>query len=231
MGQEIITRTISSVTDKKLSLSNGKALRPFEYTNTWSVVRVGILFSLNGSANILGTPQLTLGVCAGELGWPDATDNFVGMRSSIAISSWAYNAGAPAYYNIGTPTVAKKVGAVITSGGGIGIGAYASSAPSSIRSAIIVEISKGTPDFTVIVAVPASSAAAQTDVTPALFTDMMNALALSDVGSIVTGYNASSGITIAVDEGTDGDLDHMAIYWDKNSAKLELSDTKHRKVS
>lgn len=210
-------------------------MRPLSYTNTWNVIRIGILYSVNGSASISGTPYLALGLNAGATaaGIADATtSHFVGLRTEAA--SWVYNAGAPAYYAPGSgPKATKRVGSTTTQSAAYTSGPYCSAAVASIRSALILEITKGSPNFTIQPVYATNATGAQTDITPIMFQTAMEAADMTGAAAVLgtaPNYAADTSKTLAVDE-ADGDLDSFAVYWSRSAVTLELSEVRHRMLS
>lgn len=228
-----MSRTIGSV-DQRLSLANGYASRLLEFLTTWTVCRIGIRFCFNGVANLTGTPQLAFGLCAGtDNTYADpTTDNFLGIIIG-ATATWTY-AGSPAYYGAVSGKIRKRVGVTNTDGG-----SFASSnvhfpaAAATNRSALIVEITKGTPNFTVNAVHPSSTAGAQIDISDADMVAMMEASTMAGAAAMVSGYThqTAGALTLAIDEAVNGYLNAINIYWDRSGTALEISDTKHRRVA
>jgi hypothetical protein len=233
MSQSIISRTIGAQTDLRAKLTNGQLIRNLSVLDNWNHIRLGLQLSFDGVAAQAGTPILAFGMNSGNaLGYADAGANFLGIRPNVAITSWLWNAGAPAYFNTqSTWKLTKSLSGVVTDAAhGGGAGFYFSSAVDTIRSALLVDITKGAPNYTINSAGPQSTGAAQTDVTDALFLTMMEATNLSDVSTIVTGYAANVAGTIAFDE-VAGLLDSICIYWDKTATPCEISSIRYRKIS
>lgn len=231
MSQIIISRTISSATDKRLALANGQIMRKFNFLNTWNVLRIGIQFGFNGAASIAGTPQLVFGLNSGTVnGYADVTtQHFLGIRTLAA--SMTYNAGPPAYYSTSTAfKLTKRIGTTTTDGGAFG-SPYFSAAMTTARSALVLQITRGSPNFTVEPVFPNNAPGAQADINDSAFLNMMEALTMTDAAAIQSGYAVSTPQTIAIDTGTNGDFDSILVYWDRSAAPLEISSIRHRKIS
>lgn len=236
MSQSIISRTISSVVDQRLVLSNGQAKRTFSYLTSWNVIRIGMLISFDGTsaANLTGTPLMLLAIMkdtANGFGNPSA-DHVVGART-IA-TQFTYNAGSGnPYFSSANPLqLVKKIGSTVTAGTGFGSGAFFTANQTAKRNALILEITKGSPNFTISAIYPTSATIAQFDVTPSVFEDMMNASSMANAAAVPsTAYSAQGGVTIAIDETTNGFFNGINLFWDKTANPLEISVVRHRKIS
>lgn len=240
MSQAIVNRTISAQSDNRLSLTNGQAMRNLSFLTTWNVVRLGIQFGWNGAASLSGTPQLVMGLNAGILdgsgnpvGYADpATSNFFGMRTLVP--TMTYNAGPPAYYSNATvaPKPCTRVGSTLTDGTAFGsTGPWGSAALTTARSALIIQVTKGSPNFTIEAVFATNATGAQADINDTKFLDMMESLTMADAASIQSGYNAMAGVSMAVNEAANGYLNTMLIYWNRTSVPLEVSAVRHRRIS
>lgn len=235
MSQEIISRTIGSVVDKRALIKNGQLKRLFSYLNDWTKIRIGIHFSFDGSlaANITGTPQFVFGLISDtDNGWGNVTtDHFLGWRTNVA--TWTYNAGAGnPYFSLASAAIlTKKIGTTITSGSSFSPSPSFTANNTLIRNALFLEITKGSPNFTVQSSHPGSAAAAQQDITDDVFENMMNAVDISACSSTPTvAYSSSTAWTIAIDEATNGYFNGLNIFWDK-TVGFEVSTVRHRKIS
>lgn len=236
MSQTITSRTISAVVDKRLVLTNGQGKRLFSYLTTWNVIRIGLHFSMDGSgaANITGTPLFALGIMSGTTNGVGntTTSHFLGIRSVSA--TWTYNAGAgnPYFSEASSMQQYKRVNTTNTdSAGSSALTPFWTANPGSKRNVIILEITKGSPNFTVAVIGPASAAAAQADITLATFEDMMNAVTMAAAAAIPSvAYTAGTSRTVAIDEATSGFFNAINFYWNK-SVGMEVCAVAHRKIS
>lgn len=228
MSNSIVTRTIGTA-DKRLSLGNGQGARLLEYLTTWSKVRIGLRLSFNGAANITGTPQLFVGMCSDTANaYADvSTDNSVGI--SVVTSTWTY-AGSPAYYGAIQGVARSRVGTTTTDSSTFGSSVYLPADVATNRSALIVEITKGSP-FTVSAVHPSTTGGAQTDISDAQIVSMMEASTMTGAAAIVSGYGAQTPLNMTIDEAGDGYLNALNIFWDRSTVPLELSDVLHRRVS
>lgn len=215
--------------DRRMVLSNGEAIRAPIYLDNWSVLRIGLRCAFSGvSGNITGTPRIAFGVCNGETNGYGAalSDHVVGIRNNLA--TVVFTAGSPNYINPFSNNfvhVFKRVGAVVTTttpSGPLGL----VSADTTVRSYVGLEITKGSPNFSLQFTAANTSGEVANDLTDALFTQFMESGTLLPPG----GFTLSTLATLAVDEGTNGVLDHLFVYWDRTSQQFGF-DIKHRKVS
>lgn len=212
--------------------SAGQAGVQLPFPATWTSVRIGILFSVQDSGgNILGTPLFILGLTSGSTNWyrDVSTTHFVGIVSRVA--TWTRQAGGPpnVFYlpDVNAWQPLKRIGITNTNASGV---AGASVVIGSTRSGnplygfIVLHITKGSPNYTLQTWDPSTNAAGYTSITQALFRDVMEyetlVTPLSPWGTIV----ASTARTVAVDEGTDGVLDHLYFAWDRTSPAVLVND-------
>lgn len=223
--------------DKRLVLASGQALRGPSYGNTWTKIRIGLRLTVPVIASVTGTPNLVIGVCNGtSAGFADLlTNNFCGIRTTSG--TWVFG-GTPAVDGYNSQVVwkvCKRIAAVLTDHGtGAITGATNTyvAGTESIRSAVIIQIEKGSPNYTFRIVVPSSATAGQTDVSDGQFKQFMELDAsLSSPGSIITNYTTFvSNNTLAMDE-TNGDLDTINIFWDRTAVDCQISDVDHRLVA
>lgn len=218
----------------------GEMIRKFSFADDWLTLRIGLLMGINSAQTITG-PVFAFGVNSGVLKGYGEDDciHFVGVHSTTA--SWNYNdpsvpglGGPPEYYSTGGQLFPmKKVGTVKTNGSGFGSVAYISARGRYYpMNALILQIVKGSPNYTLTFAHPGSASSAQSHITDGQFVAMIEAANMSDIATIESGYVVSSPINLAVDEATNGILDSICICWNStNLNHLELSSIRARKVA
>ena len=218
MANTIISRTISGSPDHAIRMLNGQFARTLSIGTSWTTIRVGVRWHMeNTGADITGTPLLAVGLCAGTtniLG--DATtDHWVGGITQAA--SFTNNAGD---FYFGTPLFkpAKKVNTTLTTGTSFGNGVITTPVTIANRIPMFIDITKGSPNFSLRQFI-LTSGTELGDVTPSEFLGLMESST-----PVRTGYTFHAAQTIAVDEGTDGFLDSVNIYWDRAAAAVEISD-------
>ena len=237
--QALINRTVAAQSDNRIVLKNGQLKRKFGFADDWTQLRIGILCAFDASATVFGDPKLVLGVCnyaGGGFGNASA-GHVVGVR--YASTSFIYAAGPPTVLtpNAPNPRSFKKVGMVVTDSASPAGGGYVLSAsPNTVRCAILIEITKGTPDFTIIKIGPSTSAGAGNNITDAQFDNAMLENPFTNIpggtGSFAgLGYVQRATGAIAVDEVTDGVLNAFHLYWERTSAAFEVAHIRFRKTA
>lgn len=242
MSVSINTITIGGIEDRRLNLSNSQAARVITIGTSWTRLRVGIRFAFDDyGANILTTPRLYLGAISspsvGMANGPltNATSHFVGLITATA--TWARNAPSPVWYNLATGSMyAKKINSTISTVAGTNVSVGVSGQPNLRRNIILVDILKGSPNFTITICMP-SGVAITGDVTQsAHLAEAMSKSALTDaatyIASIETGsYVGNATGALAVDEGANGFLNAVCVAWDRSSPSLNISDLMWAKMA
>ena len=185
-----------------------------------------------------GTPPFYVGVMSapvtGMTNGPLTTScsHFVGVRTRPA--NWTRTVGPPIHYDIGNSCMAvcKKVGSTLTdngvtfTGGGGGTGGTSprvSASPDTVRCSFVVEIIKGSPNFT-IRANTVQTAAGVVDLN---LDNLKLALAMpvyTEALTIIGGGSAGTQATIAVDEATNGTLDSICVAWARQDVSAYISE-------
>jgi len=220
MPSTILLRTISSVDDKRIVLSNSNFARKFS-VSTWTKLRIALRLSITDSgANITSNPRLAIGLCSGSTNiFLDATTtNWAGCLMDGA--TWTRNAGPPINYAMPASgwVPAKRVGSTTTKGTTHHAGNdYLHDATAAFRSLWCVDITKGSPNYTFNLYM--RNSAAVSDVT------LSNFLANVELASpaVNAQHFQSTQQTLAFDE-VAGTLDHVNIAWDRTDPKIEISD-------
>jgi hypothetical protein len=236
MSTSIDSITVSSVLDKRLVLANSQAARVLTIGNTWSRIRLGIRIAIDDlGTSILGNPKLYLGMLSnpsvGLTNGPltDLTSHFVGTYTPG--DTWTRQTGPPIHYNgiDYTNFAVKKVNAAFTvaSNGTATMGMVA--VPNTTRNIIIVEITKGSPNFTIKPCYPNNSATA--DMSDPNW--LIAAMEIGTFSSISTYLNTKTGTgsyssvlsaAVAVDEGVNGPLNAVCVAWDRQTPAVHISD-------
>lgn len=241
MSLAIETITVGGIEDRRLEMSNVQAARYINIGTDWQTLRLGIRIAVvDTGASLLGPPRLYYGAlsnpAAGMTNGPlTATcSHFVGFATGSFASHWARTAGPPPYYNISngsagiqTPAV-KKVGNTITPVVATAINSYIPTTGSLSRGISMMQIAKGSPNFTIIM-VGQTTATPPPDCTKNFLIDAMGQPTMSNAAtrlSTLTGttYSASTGLVLAVSEATDGFLDSICIAWNVASPLIYISD-------
>jgi hypothetical protein len=199
--------------EKTALLSNSACARKIPIPLGWSKIRVGVRVQADASGATITTPTFALGLCSGTSNiFGDATvTHFVGFAD---ILTWTPSSG---WFQISVKP-SKKVGSTLTQGTAIGspvIWGNLGTDPAR-RSLLFADITKGSPNYTINFF--ARTALSVSDPTATDFVTQMS-LASPSLANHAAGTNQ----TIAVDEGTDGTLDSLNLFW-SGFPNLEISD-------
>lgn len=210
----ILSRTISSVVDKRIVLSNSQFARLLPMT--WNSIRIGVRWHMrNNGANLGSGGRLAVGVCAGTTNlFGDATtDHFVGW---VTDGTWAFFT-PPNQYTTLSAKPATRIGSTLTLGtvfaAGNNMPADAGGSNTD-RKIFFLDIVKGSPNFSLSLFAWSSGAI---DVT-----DNQFLLAMEQAAPSLTNHAAVSAQTIAVNEGTNGTLNAVNISWGRSTPEVEV---------
>lgn len=242
MTAEILTRSYGGVDDKKLSLY-GNQVAFTGIGTSWNVIRIGVRTVCNiayTATSIKGNPRFFLGMIAS----PNASLTNGTMTRNCSHFVGAYNvngtclttAGPPAYITLFSNRHIARVGTTDT----IGIpGTTTHLVPltaGSLRTAYVVQITKGSPNFT-IEHVGCNSSVGMLDLTLADFITGLNTATMTNVQAsfeaslgVASGYYADSS-NVAVNEGTNGYLNSIYLGYNRTATPVEFSEIVYRIVS
>lgn len=230
MGATIVSRTVSSVTDKRAALSNAQIARALPFGTSWNKIRIGFRYSVTDSGGNLTVPILSVGVCSGTTNMiADATTtNWVGFRSGVRdfaryTSPTHYRVG----YSSGGPNfpATTRVGTTITQGIGYNTDWNSSAQPSDYRWVCIAEIEKGSPNYTLAVLLNSGSPPTAADVSLPTFLGAMQA----STPTIAQHYWQTNCVVAASEVA--GSFDTLNIAWNQTTSVLEISDLAIAKMS
>lgn len=222
MGADIIT----TAGDKRISLTGSQPMvRVMNIGSDWTKLRIGMRLAVNSSGlNLDGATQLALGVCAGTAspyGDPVSTTHFIGWRR--AVSTWTYNAGPPAYFSSsGGFNLIKKVGITVTSNPGTEYAQAIISADPTVMQGVVIQLMKfgGTMRFWATHQAGLSFSNLTDDL---LYNYVNEESRFSDMIPSGWSWGAASGfLSVAFDEGVDGALNCLNLYWN-GADPLEVS--------
>lgn len=242
MSTAIDTVTVGGVEDRRLQLANAQAARVIDIGTSWSKIRLGIRFAWDDTgANLGGTPRLCLGMLSnpnfpltnGPLG--ATTGHFVGMATKFG--DWARSAGPPVRYTGTSPAFAavKKIGATFTSAD-MTTSITISGSPTTRRLLLILDITKGAPNFT-FGAIWPFGATIFDAVSNTHLIDAMNIATFAAMKTYFDGlyavnsYLASGTPVLAVDEATNGSLNAVCVAWDRATPTTHISDFIWKKMA
>lgn len=223
------SRVFNLVGDKYLSLANEEYVRTLAVGTNWTKLRLGMLIALTpDGTNNLGGTNLVFGLCAGKTNPYGAasTTNFLGMKFGsdpnppyTDLLTYVANSGNP-YLWSGRGALRKTGTAIsITGGNAVEFHRIATNTGTVQRKSLhFVEITKGTPNFTVVFWSLSATGVAK-DFSPAHLLQ-----GLEQGGSItVNGESLGVGtsISVAFSEAA-GALDSVDLYWNRASFPLEV---------
>lgn len=227
-------RSVSAVALKQVLLSNSQDARVLPFEGSWTSLRIGLrLHMRNQGANLTGTPRFAFGVIAGVSNLFDdaSTSHFVGIRTNSA--TWTYTGTNRFLLAVGSLVPIKKVGTTVTSGTAFfpstqwGIGAATAvtgeingaTTASADRTLLFLDITKGTPNFTLQMFGWQNTGAAPTDVSFEVFETLMSSGSPS-----LSEHALSAQATLAVDQGADGALNAVTWHWSRLFPHIVIED-------
>ena len=206
-----------------LSLKKDEYIRQMSIGTNWNRLHIGVLCSVGASADIYA-PFLAIGVCTfgsgtqGLLAWN--TTNWTGGTYNYTVqyfNPWTFNAAG--YLNmLGTSGASfqpiKKVGRTISGFGGNSTTNAIPTTASGRRAIIVLQITKGSPNYTINSYGSNTAALAQVDFTYSNLMEATQQLGGTPVvgATALSVYNGGGGTT--TDE-TAGPYDAISIAWNK----------------
>lgn len=232
MANVIKSRTFSSIEDKRIQLSNANFARLWssDVGTGWTTLRIGCRISMTDSgANVTSTPRFAFGICSGTSNiFMDATcTHWLGAITANTFRR--VSAGPPAYYDLANNTgqpfyPATYIGTTLTLGSGLYGGSYNTflfDSTTANRALMFLDITKGSPNFSLKMFSNAAPAGTQTATDVDLATYLTQ---VSLTSPSLTGHVMSNTQTIAVSEATNGFFNAVNISWDRSSPNIEISD-------
>lgn len=219
MASSIQVQTIQSFDDVQFRLANSwkaRAWDPAMIPTSWTTIRVGFCALIEATAT-LSTGNLAIGIGANvqsQAYGNETVENFVGAKFGAG-DTWSYAAGPPpeltsidCYASVNTSGAGETLsGSKIYDDGRI----YATTS----RSAVFVEITRGSPNYTVNVGTT-HGVSGGGDITPAEFKVGMT-VPLASLASWKGNYTAGTARTVPVDVGTYGQFIGVNLSWDVES--------------
>lgn len=246
MATSILSRTIISVLDKKLILSNSGWAGTLNIGTDWTRIRIGLRWAMQDTgANLTGTPRLWIGLLSnpsaglanGPLG--GSTSHFVGGFTSLA--SWIRGTTPIIHYQPTNGTalaaVVKRVGATNTTATAPNFPMrFVSAEPGAVRVALVMDILKGSPNFTVAcIAANATTNLATGDLPleelKIALVNSLNADVATYLTSVTGVSHAVQSNSIAVNEGANGSLNAVCVAWNLGLGLPEFSEILFAKMA
>jgi hypothetical protein len=237
-----VTRTFASGADIALQLGTEEWARTLSIGNLWNKIRIGCMLAIN-PAGVASTPTPsgpTIGMCAGtgSTYGMTSTNNFIGASSALTIGGF-YSAGTggvqPVFDWNGGNFALTKVATTVNSvslGGGWNAGIPVQGVGTQRHWIILVDILKGTPNYTVThwaQDAPAHGGSTGVDQTTA---DLL--FAMSQTGAITFPSNGETlqthSVAIAASEAT-GAFDTVNIHCNLSGFPMEIYSVAVQKMS
>lgn len=222
MAATIILQTPGGVDDKRIRLANAQFARPFS-VGSWSKIRIFVRWAVGDNSNMMsGVTNFMFGLCSGSTNLPgDATtQHAIGAGTN---GDWD-GASSSTYYGFGTTfNFLSRIGATLTALGG-GVAATSAGVRRGLpatRTLFFIDFTKGSPSWTGQVMMIANTSSTTTDVD---YATMMTYAELETPGALAGHIVGSTARTFAVDEGTNGTLDHVCFWWPRTDPVVEISD-------
>lgn len=233
MAASIVARIISATEDKRLVLSNDQAGRIMDIGTDWLTIRIGFRFAFNpagSTAAISGSPQHVIGLTSGTdaMYGDESCQHFLGVVSNASSLNYQAGSGNPYYLSSGAGWAARKRVGTTNTDVAMAKTYYQTGNVASIRNLVLVEIVKGSPDYTVSLYSANAATAAQADVSLAT---LQAALESATIGGISLSNYTSESEVIPVDEGADGPLNGVYFHWNRTTPTLEGSDVGYSRIA
>ena len=232
--------TIQYNLDRVAKVTAGSMARRFLDLNSWEKARVAARITFDNLGeyiehDITGTPRFWLGMlsnpAAGMTNGPltASTSHFVGLRTGAP--TWIWTDTSPRYA-LPSPSglqVGKRVGST-DSFVDAGVTAHVSAQPETRREILVVEITKGSPNYSFqTMAINATGDNTLEDLGDAYLVVGLEQLTLADCATyfdtnLGTTHDLSAVLTQAVDTSVDGVLNSLCIGWSHPDVNCHISD-------
>lgn len=234
---QIISRTISSIEDRRIQLAGSNIARKMSILDDWTTLRIGLRVcfvpSTPGTGALLtGTPRFIFGVCSGLVNTVGAETpgHFYGIRTTSATCEYKTTGndvyGANGIASGITWIALKYENGSLTSGVSGKFGAF-SAEPTIVRSCLFLELTKTGGNMAIQLCAP-TDVGAKTDISQGSFFNVMEGVTMTGL----SGYTLNSAETIStLDEATYGVLDTVNVFWDRITQKMEICDIAYTRVS
>lgn len=199
----------SILTYKAIALADASIVRPLPAAllASWDVINIAFRFAVEDPAvNFTGTPRFMVGLNSGATTLPGqaACPHFVGLCSTNA--TWTRSATTTRF------TLSMAPAKIVDGSLSVGTDCFTTGVSTSLFWKFLrVQITKGSPNYT-LNSPYFLNANTSADDTVA---ELIKYGGLQETGLSYTNHGAGSAQTIAVDEGADGTLDHVGIWWNR----------------
>lgn len=234
---QIISRTISSIEDRRIQLAGSNIARKMSILDDWTTLRIGLRVcfvpSTPGTGFVLtGTPVFAFGVCSGVVNTygSESPSHFVGIRTTSTSTEYKISGndiyGATSTTSGCTWLATRYQNGSLTSGASGKFGAF-SAELATIRSCLFLQLDKVGGNISVQLYAP-TDVGAKTDISQGSFFNVMEGVTMTGLSN----YTLNSAETIStLDEATYGVLDTVNVFWDRITQKMEICDIAYTRVS
>ena len=212
MASSIQVQVLQSFNDVQFRLANSWKARLWDETlilPSWTTLRVGCCAVIPAVTSLLGK-NLAFGICSGVT-QPYGTEtvaNFIGAKFGAG-DTWAYVSGELTSVDCYASVKQSGSGETLSASKIMNDGRFWTA---TNRSALFVQVTRGSPNYTVDVGM-AHGVANGLDVTPEEFLTGMS-VPFANLSTWKSGYTSSTPQTVPVDVGTYGQFNAVNWMWD-----------------
>ncbi len=234
-----VTTSFSDGNDISLQVNREEWVRTLTIGSSWTHIRIGLLWQVTGTSTIAASNGFAMGMCSGTahpFADPVTTTNFVGIYANNGLT---FNSNAPNDWFQFANTMlfgATKVGSTLTTSGGNfadSVGMWVpNTAVTHRRGIIFVDITKGSPNYTLGITMPTNSSVTHDFTINNLLVGMNESfgsiLSAEFPGLMSTGNTPDS--TMAASEGP-GAFDTVNIYSNFLNNPMEIQEIAVQKLA
>lgn len=226
MASRIETYTIGGLADKNVVLDAASFFAPLDRLPAdWNSIRIIARLSCEDVGATLTGPNFGCGIANSLTNsdpvWTHANVHRTGYAT---FNNWTRNAGPPAWYS----AISRNFNVIRKNGTGGNstqtTNQTLSAAPATIRNAVMMEITKGSPNYSYLLSMPTTQAIAQTHVTVLQVESAHQTPSFSDAATALGHAAPASATTLAIDTATNGDFDQIFFYWLRAGVDMSNSD-------
>lgn len=228
MSAVIKSRTFGGVVDQRARFLNSTYFRGFTVPATWASLRIGLRLCMDGSATTAGVNNyFTIGLSNGQ-SW--GTNAIYYLNDYSGLNYTAASGGNAAYYHVKSTLAytAKNVNNVVSLGTAGNVDLYLpADATAGVRRMLFIDVTKGSPNWTLKLFFPNVVPSAALDVSVADFIDTVQMPIPT-----YTGHTSSTLPSLAFNE-TAGAINSVFCGWNTSATPVycETSDLAVLKLS
>ncbi len=235
-----VTTAFSDGNDISLQVNREEWVRTLAIGSAWTHIRIGLLWQVTGTGSIAASNGFAMGMCSGTahpFADPVTTTNFVGIYANNGLTF--ISNGLDSYFQFSNTMlfVATKVATTLNTNATNAADSVACFVPNTAttnrRGIIYVDITKGSPNYTIGMTMPTANNSAQNiDFTVNNLLVGMN----ESFGSILSAEfpgvfsTGNTPLTMAADEGP-GAFDTVNIYSNFLNNPMEIQEVAVQKLA